>query len=131
MAFQFFQMTTAFWCVVIAAFMPFIFTGTAKFTGGRYNNHTPRDYLEKLDGFRKRAHWAQLNSFEIFPIFAFAVVIAHLTGGEQSYVDQLAMIFIVSRILYGVAYLADKALIRTLLWSVGILCSLLLFTAGG
>lgn len=122
-------MTTALWCVLIAALMPFLFTAIAKFSGPRYNNYKPREFLEKLDGMQKRSYWAQLNSFEVFPIFAVAVVVALLTGAESAYVDQLAVIFIVSRLLYGAAYLLNWAAIRSLLWMVGIVCSVMIFTA--
>ncbi len=39
-------MTLAYWCVLAAALMPFLFTGIAKFSGGRYNNYSPREFLE-------------------------------------------------------------------------------------
>lgn len=123
-------MTIAYWCVLLAALMPFAFTGIAKFTGGRYNNYSPREFLEKQEGFRKRAHWAQLNSFEAFPIFAAGVIIAHLTGGEQGYIDMLAMAFIAIRVVYGVMYLGNFAVLRTLVWAAGLGCSIALFTAG-
>ena len=123
-------MTLAYWCVLVAALMPFTFTGIAKFTGGRYNNYSPREFLEKQEGFRKRAHWAQLNSFESFPIFAAAVIIAHLTGGEQGYIDTLAMAFIAIRVVYGVMYLGNFALLRTLVWGAGLGCCIAIFAAG-
>ena len=123
-------MTTALWCVFISAFLPFLFTFIAKFSGARYNNYKPREFLSNLDGFRQRANWAQMNSFEIYPIFAIAVIVGLLTGGDSAKIDQLATIFIVSRVLYGLAYLANWAVIRSLLWMVGIVCSVMIFTAG-
>eukprot|EP01035_Chromulina_nebulosa_P035064 gene35064-47116_t len=49
----------------------------AKFgTGGKdFDNAAPRVMLAKLDGWRQRANWAQLNGFEAFPPFAAAVII--------------------------------------------------------
>ena len=71
--------------------------------------------------YAKRAHNAQQNGFEIAPAFAAAVIIAHLVGGaEQGVVDQMAMAFVISRVLYTLCYLADWALLRTVVWSVGI-----------
>ena len=35
-----------------------------------YDNSNPREFLDKLQGRAKRAHYAQLNSFEAFPAFA-------------------------------------------------------------
>ena len=123
-------MTLAYWCVLAAALMPFLFTGIAKFSGGRYNNYSPREFLEKQEGFRKRAHWAQLKSFEAFPMFAAAVIIAHLTGAEQDYINTLAIAFIGIRIVYGAMYLANLAALRTLVWSAGLACVIALFAAG-
>ena len=123
-------MTLAYWCVLAAALMPFLFTGIAKFSGGRYNNYSPREFLEKQEGFRKRAHWAQLNSFEAFPMFAAAVIIAHLTGAEQDYINTLAIAFIGIRIVYGAMYLANLAALRTLVWTSGLACVIALFAAG-
>ena len=123
-------MTLAYWCVLAAALMPFLFTGIAKFTGGRYNNYSPREFLEKQDGFRKRAHWAQLNSFEAFPFFAAAVIIAHQTGGDQGYIDMLAAAFIGIRVVYGVMYLANLAALRTLVWAAGLACIIAIFVSG-
>ena len=123
-------MTLAYWCVLAAALMPFLFTGIAKVSGGRYNNYSPREFLEKQEGFRKRAHWAQLNSFEAFPMFAAAVIIAHLTGAEQDYINTLAIAFIGIRIVYGAMYLANLAALRTLVWTAGLACVIALFAAG-
>ncbi len=123
-------MTLAYWCVLAAALMPLLFTGIAKFSGGRYNNYSPREFLEKQEGFRKRAHWAQLNSFEAFPMFAAAVIIAHLTGAEQDYINTLAIAFIGIRIVYGAMYLANLAALRTLVWAAGLACVIALFAAG-
>ena len=110
--------------------MPYIFTFIAKFTGGRYNNFSPREFLEKQEGFRKRANWAQMNSFEAFPPFAAAVIIAHLTGGEQGWIDTLAMAFIGLRVVYGALYIGNFATMRTLIWTAALGCNIALFVAG-
>lgn len=123
-------MTIAFWCVLVAAFLPYAFTGFAKFQGdfGPKQNHAPRDFLDNLQGARKRAHWAQLNSFEVNPAFFAAVIVAHLAAGaEQATIDYLAIGFVVSRVLFGIAYIADQGLIRTLIWATGMGCIAALF----
>ncbi len=123
-------MTQAYWCVLVAALLPYVFTGLAKLGGRRYNNYSPREFLEKQEGYRKRAHWTQLNSFEAFPAFAAAVIIAHLVGGDQATINLYAMAFIGFRILYGVLYLANLATLRSLAWMGGLVCVILLFTVG-
>ena len=115
-------MTIAYWCVMIAAFLPLLYTGIAKFSGPGFNNHTPRDFQAQLQGFRQRAHWAHLNSFEAFPPFAAAVIIAHQLGLQQSTLDALAIGFIVARLAYGAFYLADMATLRSLAWVAAVGC---------
>ena len=116
-------MTVAFWCVLIAIFLPYLCTGVAKFSGGKFGprqNHDPRVFLETLEGFAKRAHSAQLNSFEVTPAFAAAVIIAHLAGNaELVTINVLAVLFITSRLLFIICYLADWAILRSLVWFVG------------
>lgn len=116
-------MTVAFWCVLIALFLPYLCTGIAKFSGGKFGlrqNHDPRAFLATLDGFAKRAHNAQLNSFEVTPAFAAAVIIAHLAGNaELVTINVLAVLFITSRLLYIICYVADWAALRSLVWFVG------------
>jgi len=116
-------MTLAYWCVLIALFLPYLSTATAKAVSGGFSpkhNHDPRALLDNLSGLGRRANNAQLNSFEATPAFAVAVIIAHLAGGaEQALLDQLAMAFVLSRILYFICYIADWATLRSLVWFVG------------
>ncbi|HEY9546631.1 MAG TPA: MAPEG family protein [Solimonas sp.] len=119
-------MTTALWCVLVAALLPFLFTGLAK-ASKRFDNAAPRDYFEQSTGWRKRAHWAQLNSFEAFPAFAAAVIIAQIAAGPNATADKLALIFIAARLVYGVLYVVNKPTLRSLAWLVGIGCVIGLF----
>ncbi|HET8881188.1 MAG TPA: MAPEG family protein [Solimonas sp.] len=119
-------MTTALWCVLIAALLPYLFTGISK-ASKRFDNAAPRDYQEQSTGWRKRAHWAQLNSFEAFPAFAAAVLVAHLVAGPNANADCLATIFIAARLVYGALYVANKPTLRSLAWFVGIACVVGLF----
>ncbi len=125
-------MTSAYWCVLIAAYLPLVWTGIAKFSGGggRFDNSKPREYLENTQGVQKRAHWAQLNGFEAFPPFAAAVIIAHLTHATQARVDLLAGAFIAFRVLYGLLYLADLATLRSFAWFGAVACVVALFVSG-
>jgi uncharacterized MAPEG superfamily protein len=122
-------MTTAFWCVLIAGLLPYVATVTAK-AGARFDNNNPRDWLAKQEGFRRRANAAQANSFEAFPLFAAAVIVAHVLHGPQARVDMLAMVSIGARVAYMGCYLADWAVLRSLSWLVGIVCAVLIFVAG-
>ena len=125
-------MTIAFWCVLAAAALIYLSTGIAKI-GGRMPpkaNHSPREWLDKLQGWPKRAHFAQQNGFEVFPIFAAAVIVATLAHAPQGRIDTLALSFIALRILYLILYLADQAYPRTAVWMGGMVCIVWLFVLG-
>jgi uncharacterized MAPEG superfamily protein len=117
-------MTIAYWCVLIAIALPYVSTVWAKASAGGFkpkHNHDPRAFLATVQGMAKRANNAQQNGFEITPAFAAAVIIGHLAGGaEQALLDQLAMAFVLSRVLYTLCYIADWALLRSLVWFVGL-----------
>jgi len=125
-------MTTAYWCVLAAALLPLLWTGAAKAGGKSYDNARPREFLGALTGWPARAHHAQQNSYEAFPPFAAAVIIAHLCGAPQPAVDGLALGFIGARLLYGLCYIADLSTLRSLVWLAGLGCVVGLFvTAAG
>ncbi|MFV3412572.1 MAPEG family protein [Pseudomonas nitroreducens] len=116
-------MPIAFWCVLIAIFLPYVGTSIAKFTGGGFGprqNHDPRSFLATLEGYRKRANAFQMNSFEVTPAFAAAVIIAYVVNNaEPATVDRLAIAWVTSRLLYLIFYVADLALLRSLVWFLG------------
>lgn len=127
-------MTLAYWCVLAAIVLPYLNTAFAKFQGGfgPKQNHNPREFLETLEGSRKRAHWAQQNGFEVTPAFAAAVIIAHLAQtSPQGTIDGIALAFVVSRVMYTICYIADWASARTLVWAFGMGCIVALFVGVG
>jgi uncharacterized MAPEG superfamily protein len=124
-------MTIAYYCVIVAILLPTLTVGLAKFSS-RFqpkHNHKPREFLATLSGWRQRAVWAQENTFESIPAFMAAVIIAHQIGGDQKTIDTLAVSYIVLRIVYTVLYIADKALLRTLVWTAALACIIGLFFA--
>ncbi|MEP6608974.1 MAG: MAPEG family protein [Burkholderiaceae bacterium] len=123
-------MTIAYWCVLIAAVIPLIAVGVAKAGAKGYNNRYPRAWLEQQRGFRARAAAAQSNSFEAFPFFAVAVIIAHLTGAPQGRLDTLAIVFVIARIAYVTCYLADWHRPRSFVWAVGFVTCGAVFLSG-
>ncbi|MEY4001221.1 MAG: hypothetical protein RI968_339 [Pseudomonadota bacterium] len=99
-------MTIAFWCLLVVAVLPIVCAGIAKAGGEAYDNHNPREWLDRQEGFRKRATAAQQNSWEAFGFFTAAVFVAHASGGPSEAVDQMAMAFVVARALYILTYVA-------------------------
>lgn len=120
-------MTIALWCVFIAGLLPYIASLAAKAGDASFDNHEPRAWLAKLGGYRARANAAQQNGFEAFAFFAAAVIVAHVTHGPQAQVDTLAMVFIAARVLYLVMYVAGWSTLRSLVWAVGIVCTVWIF----
>jgi len=121
------EMTLAFWCIPIAMFLPLVWAGFAKAGIKDYDNARPREFMAKLEGRGRRADWAQQNAYEAFPPFAAGVIVAHLTGAEQSTIDLVAGLFIVFRLAHGACYILDKAMIRSLAWVGGFGCTLAFF----
>jgi uncharacterized MAPEG superfamily protein len=118
--------TLAYWCVLVAALLPIVCAGIAKwgmFTiprqQGGFDNGNPRTWLASQSNWRARANAAQANSFEALPFFIGAVIIAHQLGAHQGWLDILAFLFIVLRLVYTMMYLADQPNARTLVWVAG------------
>lgn len=120
-------MATAYWCIVIAALLPYLWVFVAKASGPRYDNRDPRGWVSKQENPRvHRANAAHLNSFESFAPFAASVLMAQFGGLDPQRINLLAMIFIGARILHGFFYLTNKAPLRSLAWLVGLGCVLAL-----
>src|SRR3954469_18474919 len=94
---------------------PYLTIGLAKSAGG-IDNRAPRQSLEGLSGWRQRADWAHRNHLEAFPAFAAAVFVAELTHAPQSRIDQLAGLFVLLRVIYTGLYIADQAILRSIVW---------------
>lgn len=113
----------AYWCVLFAALLPYLWVSIAKASGQRYNNRDPRGWQARQDNPRSiRAYAAQLNAFEAFAPFAAGVVMAQLTGVVHARITALALVFVIARVLHGLLYLADKHSLRSLVWVVGYGC---------
>ena len=123
-------MTTAYWCVLAAALMPYVAVSIAKSGGERLDNRNPRRWLEKQQGFRARANAAQANSFEAFPFFAAAVIVAHLTQAPQERIDALAVMFVLARAAFIVFYVADWHWARSIVWTMGVVATITIFVSG-
>ena len=127
-------MTIAYWCVFIAAVLPYLFVGYAKLSWRfvkEKHNHAPRLYTDALEGGKKRAYWAQLNGFEAFPPFAAGVIIAAQVGVDSALVNNIAMAFVGLRLAHGVLYVLDVPALRSVAWAGGVACVVGLFAAAG
>ena len=128
---QYARFTIAYWCVFIAAMLPFVCAWLAKAPGfgkrrrdGGFDNHDPRAWLARQQGWQARANAAQANSFEALPFFIGAVIIAHQLGAPQTKLDILALLFVTLRMIYIAMYVAGLPTIRSAVWSLALLANI-------
>lgn len=120
-------MTVAYWCILAAAFLPYVWTVVAKQSGERYDNRDPRGWLSRQQNpLSIRANAAQLNAFEAFAPFAAAVLMAQLAGVDPGLVSMLAIAFVAFRIVHGLLYITGRHMLRSTIWFGGFLCVLAL-----
>lgn len=116
-------MTVAYWCILIAALLPYLWTSIAKASAPRYDNRDPRAWLARQDNPRtQRANNAQLNAFEAFAPFAAAVLMAQAAGVDPERIGLLAVAFVLVRVLHGIFYVTGIHLLRSLAWFAGLAC---------
>lgn len=101
--------------------LPYVFTIVAKAGAfGPSQNHRTRDWQGELEGWRKRAHWAQQNTFEVLPMFIAAVIVAGVRDVETTTVVTLAWAFVGLRVLYGVCYIRNWPRPRSMVFFAGL-----------
>jgi uncharacterized MAPEG superfamily protein len=129
--------TVAYWCVLVAVFLPIVCAGIAKWgsfgkprSQGGFDNVDPRAWLAKQTDWRARANAAQANSFEALPFFMGAVIIAHQMGAYQFRLDLLAFVYVVLRMVYIMLYVAGMANVRSLVWALALGVNIAIFFAG-
>ncbi len=116
---------------VLLAYWPRAVAGQAmKAMPGGYDNRQPRDQQARLDDRGRRALAAHLNGMEVLPVFGIAVLAAaqrHVGIGVQLL---CCTIFVLARLVYVLAYLNDKASLRSGMFGLGMLvCFVLLGSA--
>jgi uncharacterized MAPEG superfamily protein len=131
------RFTIAYWCILVAAILPIVCAGIAKYgmfsksiKQGGYDNHHPRAWLARQTDWRARANAAQANTFEALPFFFVAVVIAHQLQARQAVLDILAFMFIVLRMAYIMMYVADMAKTRTSIWAAALVINIAILFLG-
>jgi len=129
--------TLAYWCVLVAALLPIVCAGMAKWgmfgkprRAGCFDNDNPRAWLARQTDWRARANAAQANSFEALPFFIGAVIIAHQLGAYQTRLDILALVYIVLRMVFILLYVANMANLRSLVWGLALVVNVAILFAG-
>lgn len=129
--------TIAYWCVFVAALLPFACAYIAKGPGlgksrkqGGFDNANPRAWLARQTDWQARANAAQANSFEALPFFIGAVVIAHQLNASQGIVDILAVIFVTLRVMYIAMYVGGLPTARSAIWGLALVVNAAILFAG-
>ena len=115
------ELTILAWTLVLAlvqVLLPAVLRNRE--TGIGYNA-SPRDEpgapVGKLAGRLMRA---QSNLFETLPVFAAAILIAHVASRENALTQWGAWLYLIARIVYVPLYAAGIPYIRSLVWTVSL-----------
>ena len=117
-------MTTPFWCLLVVAVLPYVLAnlgGYLKYQQfGNLDNNHPRLQAARLEGIGARAWAAQANAWEALTVFSVAVFLAHLTHAQAEASATAALVYVATRIVHPILYLADLATPRSLVFLVGL-----------
>ncbi len=124
-------MTTPFWCLFATVLIPYFvaplgaYFRTREF--GIIETKNPRKQQAEATGIGARAGAAQSNAWEALPVFASAVIVAHLANADAGTAAVLSMVFVSMRILHAIFYITDLDKLRSLVFLVGFACCVGLF----
>ena len=115
------ELTMLAWALILAVFqIALVATLRTKELGLAYNMG-PRDTPAAPPGkITARLQRAQANLFETLPVFAVAVLLAHIGGRENNMTAMGAQIYLAARVLYVPAYALGMPVVRTLVWGVSV-----------
>lgn len=119
-------MPLAYWCVLIAALLPYALAKYAKL-GAPSDNRYPREDYENFPPKHRRAYAAHQNAFESFPFFAVAVVIALSLNAPIYAVNVLAVIYVLLRIAHALLYIFNQPLARSLVFAAAMAVNVAIF----
>jgi uncharacterized MAPEG superfamily protein len=120
-------MTTSLWCLVAVTFFPIILAPVGVYfrqqSFGSVDNKNPRTQSAALEGAGARAVAAQGNAWEALAMFTVAVVAVHFAGvGAGSAAATASLAFVAARVVHPILYIADKDMLRSLSWVIGVAC---------
>ena len=125
-------MTIAEWCLFGAVILYLLTLAPTKALAPlEFDNANPRDPRFFEHPVRKRALGAHINGIETFPFFAAAVLLAEFRTAPQDWIDGLALAFLVTRIAFVIAYVANKATLRTVMWNTAMAFNVGIFFLSG
>ena len=124
-------MTTPLWCLLAIALIPYILAGLGGYYRSRQfgaiDNNDPRLQSSRMEGVGARVWAAQQNAWEALGLFTATVAIAHLAGADAGQSAIASLVFLSTRILHPILYVANLATLRSLVFAIGLLSCLYMF----
>ena len=128
-------MTTPLWCLVIVALLPYVLSTAGGYFKmrqfGTMDNKHPRIQAAKLEVVGARMLAAQQNAWEALGFFTAAVAVLHLANPEvarSSTAANLSLVFLATRVLHPILYLANLDIARSSVFLVGLGCGIWLLS---
>jgi len=124
-------MTTPMWCLLVIAFIPYglallgIYYRIKQF--GDWDNDNPRAQYARLEGAGWRVWAAQQNAWEALGLFTATVVVIHLAGADPEKSAVAAVVFLATRLLHPVLYVANLATLRSIVVAIGLFSCIYMF----
>jgi uncharacterized MAPEG superfamily protein len=109
------------WTLVFAlAHIALVGAVRSRETGMKYNMGARDEPAPPPGKVTARLMRAQANLFETLPIFAIAVLIAHVSGRDDEITCYGAMLYLGARIVYVPLYAAGTPILRSVVWGASI-----------
>lgn len=128
------RMTLPLACLLAGMILPYVWGGVSSFHRqkqfGKADNRNPREQAAKLSGAGARAYAAQANAWEALAIFTPAALLTHFAKPESSLAPTLAIVWLVGRVLHGVAYVADVDKARSAAFGIAYFAAIGLYLVG-
>lgn len=126
-------MTTPFLCLFIVAMIPSVLSMVGGYFRhrqlGSVDNKNPRRQYAEMSGPGARTFAAQQNAWEALGLFTAALFVATVTDADPGKVAVASIIYVVVRVLHAIFYIADKDMLRSLIYLVGLVDIIYLFFA--
>ena len=124
------ELTLLGWTLVLALVQILLVTQLRAKEAGLAYNMSPRDTAGAPVGkVTARLQRAQANLFETLPLFAAAILIAHIAGRDSNLTLWGAALYFFARLVYVPVYAAGICGLRTAVWAVSIVGLVMIFGA--
>ena len=124
-------MTTPLWCLLIVALLPYVLSTAGGYFKmrqfGTIDNKQPRVHAAQLEGVGARALGAQNNAWEALGFFTAVLAVLHFANPEAartSTAANLSLVFLATRVLHPILYLANLDIARSSVFLVGLVCGI-------